>query len=329
VSGRVRGGAVAAGVSVAALWPFVITSTTAQRAGVQALVLALLGLSLTVTVGWLRLPTLFHTGAMALGAWATMRVLLAGQSVLLALVVAAGVGAVTGLAALAPVWRRPRPGLVVTSLVLSTVIWAVVVPRVGARGFTRPVIVGIDLGSDRALYLAALVVVLAAAAALGNLHRSETGRRLITLGAAPDLALRCGVRPDVTWAVGVALSGMVAGLAGLVAAVAQQSMPAAAAVSPAAAVTALAVPLVGGSLWATGSLVGAATAAVAARLVGSPEPAIAVQGALLVLAVLVLPGGLVPLARRAAARAAVSVRSQAVSLSGRSRPHARVRDGLR
>jgi branched-chain amino acid transport system permease protein len=281
-------------VVAAALWPFVLGNAAAHRLGVQVLAAALLGLSLTVTVGWLRVVSLFQPAAAAAGAYATARLLAAGQALPFAVLAAALAGALAGLVALAPARARPRVGLPLTSLLLTVAVWAAVVPAVRALPFVREPFVGIDLAGDRALYLLVLAGVVGVLVGLDNLTRSAVGRGLVALGAGGDLAARSGVSPTDAWREGVALSGALAGLSGCVAALVAQGIPPASAFSPAVAVSALAIPLLGGAPWPAGALVGAGLLTVVTPLAARVGlGAVALSGAALVVAVLALPDGIV------------------------------------
>lgn len=252
-------------LGLVAVSPFLLPSPWAHRTGIQLLILVLLGLSLTVTVGWLRVITLFQPAAVAAGAAVTAGLAGGGRSFVVALLGATAAGAVTGLAALVPVQGDPRRWLPATSLVL-TAAGSLVVPRYVFRPFAPPDLLGADLGNDRALYLAALVVVAAACLLLARVQRAGLGRRLLVVGAEPALAARSGVVSGSVWRDGLLLSGGIAGGAGCLTALLYQGLPNPLEFSPTAAVAYIAIPLVGGAWLVGGALAGAAVFLLTARL---------------------------------------------------------------
>lgn len=252
-------------VGLALVWPFVLPTEDAHRTGVQLLVLVLVGLSLTVTVGWLRVITLFQPAAVAAGAAVTAGLAAGGRSFVVALAAAAVAGAVTGLAALLPATGDPRRWLPATSLVL-TAAGVLVVPRYVFRPFLPPTVLGMDLGGDRALYLVALVAAVLACLLVARIGHADLGRRLRVVGAEPGLAERSGVASATAWRDGLLLSGGLAGAAGCLTALLYQGLPSALEFSPTAAVAYLAIPLVGGTWLVGGAIVGAVVFLATARV---------------------------------------------------------------
>ncbi len=278
-------------LAAAVAFPYLFPDPVAVRAAVELLILVLAGLSLLPVVGWLRTVALSAPASAATGAVAAATLLSADQALPLAVLAAGAAGAATALVAIAAAPRRPQVVLPLTSLLVTVVVWGLLLPRVRLVSFARPVFVGVDLSADRALYLLTLAFVVACVAATANLARSRAGRETAALGAAPDVALRSGAEPRSVWLRTVALSGVPAGLAGLVAALVQQGVPPSAMFSPAVAMTWLAVPLLGGAPWISGTLVGAAILRGVPALTGLSV--VGVGGVGLAVAAAALPDGIV------------------------------------
>jgi ABC-type branched-subunit amino acid transport system permease subunit len=227
-------------------WPFLVDSPVAHRRGAEIVALVLAGVALTVTVGWLRVLAFHVPLGLAVGAATTTVLLGRGQSLPLALVAALVTGGVAGAVVVLPALRRP--GFLVPLVTITAVlaVWGVILPSVRLTGFARPVVVGVDLGGDRALYLTALALAAAAWFAVANLHASPMGRRARATASAPDLARMSGADPTATWIGAFALSGALAAGGGAVLALIAQGMPQPALLSPTYAVALMAIPLLGG-----------------------------------------------------------------------------------
>jgi branched-chain amino acid transport system permease protein len=243
---------------VAALaWPFVIHDPALVRAGLQVLVLSLAGLSLTVTVGWLRTISLYQPAAMAAAAALTTVMIGAGQAPPIAFVAATATGIAVALLAYMPVARSPRRWFPLSSLLVTVAVAEYLLPRFAFVPFPRPILFGIDLTGDRAVYLVGVAAVATAAIAVGNLYRSDLGRRLRAAGADPALVDRSGADPRRLWRHGLLVSGALAGAGGWLDALLQQGFAGPRAYGPEVAVALLAIPLLGGAYWASGALIGA------------------------------------------------------------------------
>jgi branched-chain amino acid transport system permease protein len=267
----------------AAVWPFLLDSPAAHRRGTELAALVLIGAALTVTVGWLRVLALHVPATLAGGAAATTAVLGAGQSLPLGLLTAMVVGAVLSTLTVAPALSRPRVRAPLTTLVAVVAVWGWVLPSVRLGAFARPVVVGVDLAGDRALYLAALGLAALGWRAVANLHVAPFGRRARAVGTAPELASMSGAEPRRVWLSTFALSGALGGAAGAVLAVLAQGMPQAVVFSPVNAIALLAIPLLGGRE-PEGAIVGALALGMAPLLLrGLPEAQLLMATALVVL----------------------------------------------
>lgn len=285
-AGLRRRWALIAGVVLAVAWPFVLAGPAAWRTASQLLALVLVGLSLTVTVGWLRVIALFAPAAAVAGAGATI-VLVGGGHPVLAFAGAAVAGAATGLLALAPASANPRRWLPVTSLVL-TAASVLVMPRL-FRPVTPSGLFGVDLTDDRVLYLVGLAVVIAACAGVARLRRSPPGRHLAGIGTDDSAE-----EPQRWWVAGVALSGSLAGAAGYLTALLHHGVPSPMEFAPTTAVAYLVIPFVGGASTVGGAIVGAVVFLTAARTsLALGLASVTLPAVLLVVAVAVRHDGLV------------------------------------
>jgi branched-chain amino acid transport system permease protein len=263
---------------LAALAALVIVRPAAGPAVLHIAVLALAGLAILPVLGWLRTLWFTPVAAAGIAAWVTALLLHVGQSVPLAALAGTAAGGLVGAAGAVAV---QRVGVVVrpwASLLLSIVVWAVLLPRVGAAPAPPPLLFGIDLAGERALGLLALGLVGLGIWVLSNLARARAGRQIGAAGSSPTLALRSGVTMAAVWARAGAVSGVLAGWAGIVLAMDVQSVPGLAQFAPATAVTWLAVPLIGGPMWVSGVLVGALIVGGLPLLAGVPEMAVAGLG---------------------------------------------------
>lgn len=291
-------------VSAAAVWPFALESPGAHRRGVELCVLVLAGLALTPVVGWLRGLALHIPACMGAGALAAVAVL-RHQGLPLAVVAGCAAGAAVGL--LVSIAGRRRVLLPAIGLTASALVAGVLLPGLRLGPVSRPVVLGIDLGTDRALYLVALGLAVAAWMGLRNLSDGAPGWRLRTIGMAPELAARSGVPVASTTRGGFLVSGAVAGAAGIVLALLHMGPPPAADVSAARAVALLAIPLLGGMRGPDGAVLGAALlwlATAAVTGMGIVEGELAAGGLLVAIALVMRPGrGLADLVHVPAVRA--------------------------
>lgn len=279
---RLRGGLLV--LAIAVLWPFAVTDPAAHRTAAQLLALMLIGLSLTVTVGWLRVVSLYQPAAVAVGAGLTAALLSGGQAAPVALAGAAAGGSAVALLSLGIAASDPRRWLPLVSLAVTAVA-AVLVDAMVLRVVTRPVVLGVDLAVDRILYLAGLVLVAGACVLVARLRETDVGRRLLAVGTDEVFAGRSGVAAGPTWAEGVALSGALAGVAGWLTALIHYGLPSPLEFAPTTAVAYLAIPVLGGSWSVVGAVVGAGVFLLAARLgLALGWSSLAVPAAVLVLA---------------------------------------------
>ncbi|HWH31791.1 MAG TPA: hypothetical protein VNU01_03885 [Egibacteraceae bacterium] len=239
-------------------------------------VLALIGLSLDVALRRVGAPALLQPGAVAAGAWATAALLGRNQSPVIALAAAALAGAVAGLAVLGGHPGGPV-GLVFAGIAVAILATAIVPP---APGFVPPVFLGVSLASSRATLGVALLALAAGAALYRATVDGDLGRWLGIARRTPDLVTRVGVSLPAVLGSGLALSGMLAGLAAWAAALGTLGVPAMRPIDPGVGLAWLLIPLAGGG-GVAGALGGAAVFAAVTKIAAAAGvPALAIAGPL-------------------------------------------------
>ena len=226
-------------------------------AGLRVAILGLAGLALVPLLGWLRVLSFAPLASAGLGAAVAAWLLGSGQAVPIAFLGASVVGAAAGMATTAAWPRRPEGAATWASLTAAVAVWGLVLPRLVLPPSPESLLFGVDLSSDRALAVFATLLLAAAVLGLGNLAGSKAGREIAAAGAAPELAARSGVSVRAARLRAGMVAGLFAGWAGLLMTLDAQSLPSATQFAPAVAVTWLAVPVLGGTSWICGTLVGA------------------------------------------------------------------------
>ncbi len=253
---------------VALVFPLLPYFKSNQFLLVLVLVYALVGVSLTMLVGWSGQVSLGHFALVGIAAYLTARWAgEAGWSVVELLVVTGIVGAAVMVAIGLPALRVRGLTLAVTTLGLAVIApdWLYLQSWVGgATPFTTPVQVtsvlpgGLGhIGSQLYLYYVVLVVLVVVVAAAATLRRSSVGRIVIAVRDNERASAAFGIKPATVKLRVLALSGFVAATAGVFWALDWQS------VSPSQftadiSIAVLAIPVIGG----LGSLGGAVAAAV-------------------------------------------------------------------
>jgi ABC-type branched-subunit amino acid transport system ATPase component/ABC-type branched-subunit amino acid transport system permease subunit len=281
------------------------------------LVFAVVGVGLTMLVGWAGQVSLGHFAVVGMGAYLAAKLGERDMSLPAVLLVAGLLGAATLALVGLPGLRLRGLTLAVTTLGFAVVAPAwlftqswfgaegqsvVTVPALGLAGVGR-------LDSQRTTYYAALALLVLTVVLAGGLRRSVPGR-LILAARDNDRALTSfGVTPTGVKLATLGVSGFLAGMAGVIWGVAWNNVSADL-VQPSQSLALLAIPVVGG----LGSIAGAVAAAfviyvptffVAPHLTpilgdfGSSQGfQLAVAGAGLVLIPLQAPTGLAGQARR-------------------------------
>jgi ABC-type branched-subunit amino acid transport system ATPase component/ABC-type branched-subunit amino acid transport system permease subunit len=259
----------AGGLALAAVAPFLPYLDSAGNRFKLALIVvyALVGVALTMLVGWAGQVSLGHFALVGVGAFITARLAPNGWS-LLALLVLSGLAgaaamAVTGL----PAVRLRGLTMVVTTLGVAVVapVWLfrqdwfgsaqpfglTVEPAAIANGLGRPF-------EPAEVYFFALAWLAAVLVGAGLLRDSVPGRLVQAVRDNEQAAASFGVTPSTVKLGVLAVSGFVAGSAGVIWAEAMRNV-ATHQFSPAISLSILAVPVIGGM----GSLAGAVVGAVA------------------------------------------------------------------
>jgi ABC-type branched-subunit amino acid transport system ATPase component/ABC-type branched-subunit amino acid transport system permease subunit len=245
--------------------------------GIGIVALMVMGLSLLVLSGWGGQVSLGQFALAAVAAWV---VAIVGQSwhvpMPLALLLGALVAAVVAPLVGFPALRLPGPFVAIMTLAFGLAMPAVLLNpdllgRALPRRLERPVILGLDLGSDRYYYWFSLLVLLAALAVVTGLRRSRLRRALIAARDNDQAAAAFGVDVTRLRLEAFAVSGRLAGLGGGLLAYAQGTVRADAFSAVASVVVFLVVvigglsavsgPVLGGTLYGFAALAGVAWAA--------------------------------------------------------------------
>jgi ABC-type branched-subunit amino acid transport system ATPase component/branched-subunit amino acid ABC-type transport system permease component len=252
---------------VAVVFPLLPYFKANQFLLVLVLIYALIGVSLTMLVGWAGQVSLGQFAVVGIGSYVTAKWAgESGWSIVELLVVAGLVGAFVMVAIGLPALRVRGLTLAVTTLGLAVIgpDWLYQQGWLGgSTPFNEPVqamtvLPGFGfIGSQLSLYYVALVVLVLVMAAAATLRRSAVGRTIIAVRDNERAVSSFGIKPVTVKLRVLALSGFVASSAGVLFAAAWQS------VTPTyfdadISIALLAIPVVGG----LGSLGGAVAAAV-------------------------------------------------------------------
>lgn len=227
---EVRAVRLLVGLAVAGLalgLPLVIGTNGQLKAGV-VVVFATIGTSIVVLTGWagqVSLGQMAFVGAGgSVGAWIMVD---RGWDPVVAMVLAAVVGAVVAVAVGLPALRLRGMYLAVTTLALSLAAsdWIFsnkVADWIPRGSFPRPALFGsVDLDSPLRIYYFALAVLVAAVVALRGIRQSRTGRVLVALRDNEAAATAYGISTTRAKLTAFALSGAVAAVAGVVLVISQ------------------------------------------------------------------------------------------------------------
>jgi branched-chain amino acid transport system permease protein len=211
--------------AVVAVFPLVANSY-AIGFGTLILIAAVGAVGFNILVGWTGLVSLGYAGFLAIGAYANAYFMnKLGWSFLVALPMA---GLVAGLASLLvgiPSLRLRGLYLAITTLAFSVITNHVILlakPFTGGSSGTqvrRPILFGIDLTSDRALFYICLVVLLLTIWIAINIRRSFLGRAFFAIRdyevAARVLGVNVVAYKLLSFGISSAVIGMAGGLFGM------------------------------------------------------------------------------------------------------------------
>jgi ABC-type branched-subunit amino acid transport system ATPase component/ABC-type branched-subunit amino acid transport system permease subunit len=229
------------------------------------LIYALLGVSLTMLVGWAGQISLGHFALIGAGAYLTAKLSPHGFSIPLVLFVSGLIGAAIMVVVGLPAIRIRGLTLVVTTLGLGTVSYEWLFKQNwfgSSRSYGLPVIPPGLYGLGRpssllSVYYLSLGVLGIALAGASALRRSLPGRMIVAVRDNESAALTFGVTPATVKLAALGISGFIAATAGVLWADAWQNISLSE-FNPALSLSILAIPVIGG----LGSLSGAVAASV-------------------------------------------------------------------
>ena len=298
-------------VLVAALIPVFVTDSAPLLRMTTILCFAMVGLSVTVLLGWAGQLSLGQFAFAAVGAVATAVLTTThGWPFLLALVAAALVGAVVAVVVGTQALRIRGLMLAVATLAFAVAARTWLFGQEWTK--TASSVVSVDLGgfpgtSPRVYYLLCLVILLLAAAMVARLRRTGVGRTFIAVRDNPRAAAAMTVSPTRVQLSAFALAGALAALGGalyggLLVRFTEVSF------TPEMSLTAVAMTVVGGLGTVFGAIAGPLWVLGVPLLFGDTEGArLAASGLGLLILLLYLPGGFVGVA--------MSIRDQLVRLA--------------
>lgn len=294
-----RAVAAVAAAGAAVLWPFVLPEHT-HFYGVLTLCFALVALSLTVLAGWTAQISLCQAAFLGIGVYTTAPLLTGGVPFVLVVPIVAVVGAAISLVLGVPSLRLRGVYLTIVTLAFGAACEKWIFPLEAVSGGSaaklvpRPDILGLGLDTDRALYLAGLVVTAAAFYAARNIRRSDVGRSLFAIRDSEEAAASLGIRIAPYKVAAFASSAALAAVAGSFYAVLVGATPAGSQFGILQSLFFLALPVIGGLELLTGALVGGMILATAQPVVNAFDVRLfLMSGVLLVAIVLARSGGIV------------------------------------
>ncbi len=268
----------------------------------------LVGLSMTLLVGWAGQVSLGQFALVGVGAFTAAR-FGDGLPLPLLVVVVGAIGACVAVAVGLPAVRIQGLFLAVSTLAFAVVAksWVFQQPSLAGTdstaSMTRPgLLARFDLGEalvERDVYYFALVLVVLAVLAVRNVRASAVGRSFIAVRDNDKAARSDGLSASGTRLLSFALSGFLAAVAGVVFALARVNFDARD-FDPAVSLNMLLMVIIGG----LGSIPGAVLGAVfvyglPALFGGSDLVQLATSGVGVLIVLLFLPGGLMELVHRA------------------------------
>jgi branched-chain amino acid transport system permease protein len=272
----------------------------------QVLVTALAVMGLNLLTGFTGQVSVGHSAFFGVGAYVSaVASVELGTGPAVGVVLAVLAGALVGLLVGIPAQRIKGTHLALVTLIVAAAFPAVV-RRLetwtggsqGIRGQRISAPDGLPLAVDQWRYYVVLAVLLGVGAAITVMSRRPLGRALRAFGDHEVAAVTFGVRPRRLRLLVFALSAAITSLAGaLFIGTVGYISPQTSYVTVLGSVTLLTALVIGGRAIVLGPLLGAAVAELVPIQVGqqSPELAHLLYGALIVVVLLVLPGGLTSL----------------------------------
>jgi branched-chain amino acid transport system permease protein len=293
-----------AGIAVLALIPLGLSNYGWYILAVT-MVYALVGLSLNILTGMAGQISIGHAGFWALGAYASaIAMTKLGVPFVLAILVGGAVAGVFGALVALPALRVSGHYLAIATLAFAILVqqvlfeWESVTGGRQGLAVPRPSLLGRELESDFAYYYFLLVLFLALAWMTRNLRTSFTGRSMMALRMSAVAAQCAGISRARHIILAFALSAFLTGVSGglyasLIGRLSTETF------SLSASLSFLTMAVIGGLGSEVGALLGAAFLAAAPEVLRQFKDAeMVIYGAILVLCMLFLPGGLAGIGRR-------------------------------
>ena len=194
-----------------------------SRVAIASLVLiyAMVGASLVVLTGWAGQVSLGHIGFFAIGGAVCATLAIDHRSNLLLALATAGIaGSVLAVVIGIPALRIKGLYLAASTLAFGLFVSSTVLDEryfdwmLPASRYVRPIVLGLDLNSERTFYFFTLVILALTFASVWSLRRSRTGRVLIGSRDNERAARSYGVNVTRARIAAFALSGFYAAIAG-------------------------------------------------------------------------------------------------------------------
>lgn len=293
-----------AGVAVLALIPLGLSNYGWYILAVT-MVYALVALSLNILTGMGGQISIGHAGFWALGAYASAIAMTKfGAPFVVAIFVGGAVAGVFGALVALPALRVTGHYLAIATLAFAILVqqvlfeWESVTGGRQGLAVPRPSLAGYELQSDLSYYYFLLVLFLAFAWMTRNLRTSFTGRSMVALRMSPVAAQCAGISRARHIILAFSLSAFLTGVSGalygsLIGRLSTETF------SLSASLSFLTMAVIGGLGSEVGALLGAAFLAAAPEVLRQFKDAeMVIYGAILVLCMLFLPGGLAGIGRR-------------------------------
>ena len=269
------------------------------------MVYALVALSLNILIGMAGQISIGHAGFWALGAYASAIAMTKfGVPFIVAIFIGGAVAGVFGAMVALPALRVTGHYLAIATLAFAILVqqvlfeWESVTGGRQGLAVPRPSLLGVELTSDFSYYYFLLALFVAAAYLTRNLRFSFTGRSMMALRMSAVAAQCAGISRARHIILAFALSAFLTGVSGalygsLIGRLSTETF------SLSASLSFLTMAVIGGLGSEVGALLGAAFLAGAPEVLRQFKDAeMVIYGAILVLCMLFLPGGLAGLGRR-------------------------------
>lgn len=277
-------------------WPWFMSPGQTSLA-MTTMVLAMIGISLLVLVGWAGQISLGHMAFAAIGGWVAAAL---DWPFLAAIVIGGICGGIAALLIGLPALRLRGLHLAVSTLVLGVAVSGVLLDdrslgRVARGRIRRPSLLGINFDDDRAFYYVVLSVLILAVLATVGMRRSRTARALIACRDNERAAQSFGIDLMRARLAAFAISGSMAAAAGVVLVYAQRGFQAEA-FAASRSIDLFLMTVIGGLGSLAGPVIGAfylgALSLMRSTPLGSFAALLLSPGIGVVVLLLVAPGGL-------------------------------------